>query len=369
MVGGTEGMILMYKNIPVLYANYNTFECSVNNESLLPYQLKNKFGQISGNPMRDTLTSLNSLQSFLSRRVLTLDRANAKKILNLIGASQAVDDATRAEIAAACKGVSVLDSYWIRSLKDNTPWESVDIRRNSLNRVIAQVALHGSSLTLQGKVQTPELTTNGTYAKAWKRINGELYLYKMGYNGDVESEAEVEVSNILDKSNVRHVRYEDASSEGRYCCRCKCMTDDNVHIISALDFGIFLESIGKDLIQFAVATDPHSMYKMCIVDYLVSNRDRHDGNWGFSYTVNNGLQLLGCHPLFDHNNSFDKAMMQDRNGGQSQIFRHRSTLEAAQYSLKRTEFKLSGISGKEFKHKEHFESFKEKCNILGINYR
>lgn len=83
------------------------------------------------------------------------------------------------------------------------------MNQNPLNKVVAQVALHGKSLTLQGSMVTPELTTNGACAKAWRRHpNGKLWLYKLGANGNTESRIEVMCSNLLDKMNVEHVHYE-----------------------------------------------------------------------------------------------------------------------------------------------------------------
>ena len=70
----------------------------------------------------------------------------------------------------ACRAVSVLDAYWLKFDDDKgLLWKAVDVKRNPLNEIIAQVALHGKSLTLQGSLVTPELTTNGAYAKAWRR--------------------------------------------------------------------------------------------------------------------------------------------------------------------------------------------------------
>lgn len=65
--------------------------------------------------------------------------------------------------------------------------------------------------------------------------------------------------------------------------------------------------------------DADSIYKVFIIDYLISNRDRHGGNWGFFYNCNT-MEILGCHPLFDHNNAFDRALMQDISGGESLFY-------------------------------------------------
>ena len=90
-----------------------------------------------------------------------MSRANAKWIYNLLKFEQVQSDYQKAKIAIACRAVSLQDSYWLKLDGDNTNWAGVDIRRNHLNEVIAQVALHGKSLTLCGSLISPELTTHG----------------------------------------------------------------------------------------------------------------------------------------------------------------------------------------------------------------
>lgn len=64
---------------------------------------------------------------------------------------------------------------------------------------------------------------------------------------------------------------------------------------------------------------------MFIVDYLVSNRDRHGMNWGFYYNCDT-MKILSCHPLYDHNNSFEDFLVES-----------------------------------------HYESFKKRAETLGLN--
>ena len=139
--------------------------------------------------------------SWLANRVLLLSRANAKWIYNLFRFEQVGTDEQRVKIAMTCRAASVSDPYWLKFEEDgDISWSRVDVRRNPLNEVVAQVALHGKSLTLQGSLITPELTTNGAYAKAWRRhSDGLLWLYKAGANGNTESRIEVMCSGLLDK--------------------------------------------------------------------------------------------------------------------------------------------------------------------------
>lgn len=118
-------------------------------------------------------------------------------------------DEQKVQIAMTCRAASVADPYWLKFDDDgDLAWNRIDISQNPRNEVVAQVALHGKSLTLQGSLITPELTTNGAYAKAWRRHpDGRPWLYKAGADGNTESRIEVMCPNLLDKMNVRHVHY------------------------------------------------------------------------------------------------------------------------------------------------------------------
>lgn len=215
----SEDLLIMCEDNVVMRVNLKTGVFHVINESLIPYPLKGRIleepdmGYMVSNPSyyRTQLTAYvmkmsKAVISWLSGRTLLLSRSNAKKLYNLIQADQVETDNNRAEIAIKCRAVSILDNYWLKTADDNITWSDVNLRHNSLNDIIAQVALHGKSLTLQGSLISPEFTTNGTYAKAWRRHPDDvLWLYKLGAKNAAESRIEVMCSNLLDKMNVEHV--------------------------------------------------------------------------------------------------------------------------------------------------------------------
>lgn len=217
-------MIVMMKDTPVFVIDINTGIVRIFSELYIPFALRGRLSESD-----DVVTRVQNIQAveeYFASRVLPIDRENAKKIYNLLKLNQLQSIEERFKVAVAFKGLSLQDNYWIKS--GNEKWSDVSLRSNSLSRAVAQVALHGVSLTLSGEVRTPEVTTQGAYAKCWMRESGSLYLYKRGYKGDKQSHIEVEVSRILDKTNVSHVKYLDASSRGKYCCKCECITTDTL---------------------------------------------------------------------------------------------------------------------------------------------
>jgi len=305
-------LLLMMKNEPVMQINFDEGKYDVLNKQLIPFTLKYRLREhkpLTGNFKYDVTQATivnnannDSIKSFLAHRVLPITRDNAKKIYTLFNLEQLQSDYDKAKIALLCRAVSLQDNYWVKLEGDTKTWEDVNLRTNSLSEVVIQVSLHGSSLSLDGNLTTPELTGQGAYAKAWKREEDGLYLHKLGANGSWESKIEAMCSNILDCCNVEHLHYEMSTSmdvqtnEILDTVKCKCMTTEDIAILPGVDFYSYCNQQGLDTLREAIKIDPDSMYKMMIVDYLISNRDRHGMNWGFFYNCNT-MEILGCHPL------------------------------------------------------------------------
>lgn len=369
----------MSKDVEVMRINFDAGIYEILDELRVPWGLKGKIRK--GLPEKESYTKyeVQQMQSianknrdaiiaWLANRVLTLSRANAKWVYNLLKFEQVQTDEHKAKIAIVCRAISLQDAYWLKLDGDAVTWKDVDIRKNPLNEVIAQVALHGKALTLCGSMITPELTTQGAYAKAWRRYsNGALWLHKLGHNGNTESRIEVMCSGLLDKMNVKHVHYRAAEDEGKYVCACECMTTEDIAIVSGMDFYSYCCTNGLDFIQEYKRIDAESIYKMWIVDYLISNRDRHGQNWGFYYNVET-MEILKCHPLFDHNNAFDIEYMS--NDDADYQFEGMTIKQAAHYAMQRVDFHfIDEITRDDFITDRQYETFMRRANELGIKVK
>ncbi|MBE5951821.1 MAG: hypothetical protein E7260_09560 [Lachnospiraceae bacterium] len=379
-----KNLTLMMKDTPVLSVNLDEGEYIVLNENLLPFDMKGRLRkqpELTGNVSYDAkqlaisaIKNYEQLLAFLSHRVLPISRENAKKIYQLFGVEQLQDEVSKAKIAILCRAVSLQDNYWVKLEDEKITWNDVNLRTNSLSEIVTQVSLHGSSLSLSGMVHTPELTGQGAYAKAWIREEDGLYLHKRGANGSWESKIEVMVSNLLDFCNVPHLKYESSSSvdiqtqESVYTCKCKCMTTEDISILSGMDFTSWCNVRGVDPYKEALKIDPEMIYKMWIVDYLISNRDRHGLNWGFFYDCNT-MEILGCHPLYDHNNAFDNALMYDKDA--TYLYDQRMTMrEAAKRAMEHVDFHFTKeITRDDFLTERQYKSFMDRTQELGIKIK
>lgn len=375
-LGRFPRMVLMCKDTPVLSLDPENSVYDILNESLIPYTMKGRLRK-----MPDLTSAMNrsallewsvcdranrtALTAWLAARTLPLSRKNAKHLYQLFAFEQMQDELSKAGIAVICRAVSLQDDYWLKLPGDTACWQTVSLRDNPLNEIVTQVALHGTSLTLQGDLTTPELSTNGAYAKAWIREADGLYLHKRGADGNSESRIEVECSRLLDKMNVAHIPYLPGEHNGVYTCKCKCMTTDQYSMLPALDFYTYCNGNGLDYEQEIRKIDAELIYKMWIVDYLISNRDRHGMNWGFFYRSDT-MEIIGCHPLFDHNNSFDPDLMADPDT--PYLFDSRMTMrQAARLAMSRVDFHFTApITRADFLTDRHCSSFLSRAKELGI---
>lgn len=335
---------------------------------LMPFIIRNSIIDTSEekniNPM-NIIKNANAMFEFYTHRSLSINRENAKFILNQLGISQKNDLETKVKMMEICKGLSVADDYWISS-DINENWNDVNLRDNPLHETLAQIALFGKSLSITGKIRTPELTGLGAYAKAWFRENGVLFLYKAGTKGGNEAQREVQTSKILDCFNVPQVQYSLTEKDGLTVSKCKAMNNADYSIVDAGDIASWCSRnniIFEDLVK---KIDSENYYKTIIVDYLCSNRDRHDGNWGFFMNNKTG-EIITLHPLFDHNNCFDKDFMEDETGGFCQLMPGKNQQEAALYAIKKCSFHcIKAVTRDIFLNDQMYFTFMKRAEQLGL---
>lgn len=358
---------LMCKDRCVYTLDRDTLKATIECPELMPVNL----GVIPGQ-------ELQCFQDWCATRVLPLDRKYAKRILNALGLPQSSTAAEKAKIALSYYAVSLQDCYWVCTDKSTKVWKDVSVFSNHLSDVIQLVALQGSSITIRNKnLQLGhELSTDGTYAKAWARQENGIVLYKAGEGND-EVCRECLASKILDFTNVDHVTYTKGNFEGTEVSISKCMTDENR---SRVTYAALKQGLGQDALSKVIALDPENYYKMLVVTFLIGNIDLHDGNWGIFVNPDTG-EWLNVHPLFDFNNAFDESFYYTDDGGNSlpdmevkwneefedYDYEFKNTLlSAAQDAMQRCDFRINQIPDEVFESKKLRDQFYHRCELLDI---
>jgi len=369
---------LMCRNIVVMKFNMDESEYDVLHPELLPWSLKDAIKKM---PQKEDFSDIDkyirttiyygnqnkdAIMYFITSRVLPLSRTNAKKILTSLGMTPQMDNDTKYKLAKQCRALTLQDDYWFREDNEqDITWEKVNLRNNPLNNALIPVALHGTPASLQGHIDSsPELTTQGAYAKAWIREEDGLFLYKKGNTDPTEAKLEVEVSGLLDICNVRHLHYERAERDDVVCCKCKLMSSDSISMMHAEDFITYCNRHELDVEQEVCKIDKDTFYKMWIVDYLIANSDRHGLNWGFFYNPYT-TKIISCHPLYDHNNAFDKELME--NPDHVYIVNGRSMRDSAKFAMRQVDFHFTREpERRDFLTTAHYHVFTQRAKELGI---
>ena len=84
--------------------------------------------------------------------------------------------------------------------------------------------------------------------------------------------------------------------------------------------------------------------------------------------MNNQTGNLACmHPLFDHNNAFDQAFMDDQEGGICQLLPGKSQRQAALYAVKHCDFRcIKPVQKSMFFDEKMYRTFMERACELGL---
>ena len=363
-------MYLMLADEPIMRIDFTQGIFDVLCPGKLPFPLRNVILPMLGDDIqqyRYTFTqNYDAVMEYLASRVLKLERRNAKMILNSYNFSQSQDPYAKAEIAIACRAVSMIDSYWLNDDEMSLQWKDINVRKTPLDEVIAHIALTGSNLMVSNPPYTPELTGQGAYAKAWYREGDRNILYKASNQGGHEARIEESVSRILDCFGIEHVKYEISKFENREITKCENMASEELSIVPAQDFYIYCNRNNLDFLTEAMKIDKERLYQMCVVDYLISNSDRHSLNWGF-YMNNATGNLVSIHPLYDHNNAFNERDMNDIDGGKSLIFPNKTKREMALHCISECNIKcIKSIKRDMFVKRSHYDSFMQRAAELGL---
>lgn len=252
----------------------------------------------------DVDTLVNNLMNFnywCASRVLTLDRKYAKEILNSIGMSQAVTDRERAKIALSYRCLSLTDVFWVRRAGENITFSDVNLYENHLENTFIDILLRGKQYSVQNEALARDLSTNGCFPKAWRRMEDGFWLLK---DGDADAvERELLASQICRCFDVDQVLYERDYFDGEKVSISKNFTSEDFSIVSMEAFEIYAANQEINAEETVLKLDAKNYYMMNVVDYLMGNTDRHWGNWGM-LVDNRTNQPVSLHKLMDFNQSF-----------------------------------------------------------------
>ena len=253
-----------------------------------------------------------SLMKWLKSRIIPKNREFVDSFLAKNGLSH---NDTKG-ILQVCKGLSLNDSYWIVE-DDDEKYEDFNLYEHDFRKALSLIAFTGyGSSPAKGFTSSPEFTTTGMLRKGWRRLKGDVLLYKGGTSGAAnagnEPYSEFYASQIAARMEVNHIDYTLSKWKGEVCSVCKLFTDIDHSYVPIFRF---VENYSLRTVSQFIKNLGNSYYDefvdMLIFDALIYNEDRHFGNFGL-IVDNKTNRPCAMAPIFDNGISlFNYAITDD----------------------------------------------------------
>jgi len=243
------------------------------------------------------------LSTWVGNRSSAKHRTHVNKILEMCGGK------TKSGFIALTHCLSLTDTLWVKSDRENVTWSDVNLYENNFDEVVSKLSFDGNGLFgIQMSTTSPELTTDGAYDKCWLNEKDGIHLIKAGSDGarntGLEPYGEVLASQVFEKI-CDSVKYTLRKYDGRVVSDCKLFTSAKY---GYKPISLFLKSGIKyelpDVIEiYRDFNCEDDFRRMVVADCITLNCDRHFGNFGF-FINNETFERTVLNPCFDFNMAF-----------------------------------------------------------------
>lgn len=241
------------------------------------------------------------IDSWVANRSSAKHRTHVNKILEMCGGK------TKSGFIALTHCLSLTDTLWVKSNRENPSWKDVNLYENNFDEVISRLSFDGNGLFgIQMSTTSPELTTDGAYDKCWLNEKDGIHLIKTGSEGarnaGLEPYGEVLASQVF-KKLCNSVEYTLKKYDGRVVSDCKLFTSVEYGFRPISLFFKERLTLPKLLEIYREKNCEDAFKRMIVADCITLNCDRHFGNFGF--LVNNEtFEPTVLNPCFDFNMAF-----------------------------------------------------------------
>ena len=224
-------------------------------------------------------------------RAIPASRQNLRDALERLG------NITTERLVTQSFGLSLSDHYWAKPSSSDITWKDINFFEHDFSEDVGK-ALFGT-LNVQDlssiSLLSPDNTSDGWLKKKWIIDDGERVLLKGG-SGESQQEPfnEVLAAEICRRLRLSHVDYAIIKDGWEYFSACKDFVTVDTEFIPATRIYNLKKYTGG-------VWDKYSHFKECcaiagisnfaalerqfcgmfIVDYIMANKDRHFGNFGF----------------------------------------------------------------------------------------
>ena len=229
------------------------------------------------------------------------------------------------QLLAKCFGLSLSDQYWMKPENSTVSWQEINFFENNFSEDIGDVLFGKAGKKPDFDFQSPDNTSDGCLKKRWKLIEGKRCLIKAGSNPFLQQPFnEVIATSVMERLNIPHVSYTLFWDGDIPYSVCEDFVTANTELVSAWQVMQTQKrdndvSVYRHYLNCCEALEvpeiAHSLDQMIVLDYLIANEDRHQGNFGLLRNVDT-LAWIGAAPVFDSGSSlgYDKLASQILSG-------------------------------------------------------
>ena len=251
------------------------------------------------NQYNDTPTWMSTITEWVANRSAAKHREHIRRLLLNTGGE------TLSGFIRLTHCLSINDTLWIKSEKEQVVWNDVSLYKNPFDDVISRLSFDGNGLFGQKLSTTsPELTTNGAFDKCWIQDESGIYLIKTGSagasNAGREPYSEVLASQVYERICSSKVIYTLSHYHGKAVSKCSLFTDEQYGYKPVSVYNLVGKTVAQLLREFDKFDSADLFREMIVADAVTINQDRHFGNFGFLIN-NDTFERVTMAPVFDFN--------------------------------------------------------------------
>ena len=302
MANGYREYILMHKDVPVVQI---TIDQATGSIAAIGQAFRIEHLPL-GIPLRKGAIDRAALNDWWIGRSIPASRAGLQSALDALHISSSQ------MLLEKCLGLSLSDPYWICPEDQPLRWQDVNFFENPFSKDTGEILFGGNAAGREINLMSPDNTSDGWLRKRWFIRNGKRYLLKGG-GGPIRQEPynEVIASRICELLHIPHVEYTLEMHAQSPCSVCADFITPDTEYVSAWyvmrtmakENHVSLYAHYLERCRALGVTDmERRLSQQIVLDYLISNEDRHLGNFGVIRNANT-LELIGAAPLFDNGSS------------------------------------------------------------------
>ena len=259
-----------------------------------------------GVPVKNGIIDRGELNKWWTDRSIPASRSGVREALETLNLND-----TKI-LLVRCFGLSLSDQYWICPAGAELIWEKINFFDNSFSDDMGDVLFGKPKKNENFDFSSPDNTSDGYLKKRWKIANGKRCLIKGGSNLERQQPFnEVIASKIMDRLGIDHVPYSIIWEDGEPYSVCEDFVTRDTELVSAWRIMQTQKKDNRTSVyqhfvncckSLGAADVVPALDRMLVLDYLISNEDRHLNNFGLLRNAET-LEWISFAPIYDSGSS------------------------------------------------------------------